>query len=485
MPDPIGIQPFQQFLDLVPQAKPEHFVNTPDSRVTHAGAFEQMKAHVLHRYAGVESQHSFEDANGSVFDCVPIEQQPGRRGSHAPLPKAPDLPRHSEPGATASPRSRLVPPLRPERLDRHGNSMFAPDGTIPIRRLTLENLARFESLRQFLQKSPFGSGRPPRASERMRAATATSNLGSIGLDLSGADLRGADLRRTNLSGVNLSGADLRGADLREAILGSAESGAALVTPPGVDLSQHLWAHAAQSVANGGGHSFLSIFDPPIGPNQVFSLCQHWYIAGSGEGLQTVEAGWQVFPQHYRGTNPVLFVYWTADNYNNTGSYNLDQPSMFVQTSSSWMIGGALSSGTPGGEQQEIELAYHLSEGNWWLYVGGENSGHHIGYYPASQYGTGPLASGQASEIDYGGEVVGSGSWPPMGSGGFAEAGWQHAAYQRDIHYYPPGGGIAIPDLIGATSAPRWYSVVVSRRPPPWNETIFLGGPGGSGAIPSS
>jgi hypothetical protein len=257
-------------------------------------------------------------------------------------------------------------------------------------------------------------------------------IDSLGADLSGADLRGADLRRINLSGVNLSGADLRGADLREAILGSTRSGAAQATQPGVDLSQHLWAHAAQSVPNMGGHSFLSVFDPPIGPGQVFSLSQQWYIGGSGDGLQTAEAGWQVYPQHYGGSNPVLFIYWTADDYNTTGSYNLDAPSMFVQTSNSWMLGGALSSGATGGEQQEIELAYHFSDGRWWLYVGGEDSSHQLGYYPASQYGAGPLASGRAAEVDYGGEVVGDGSWPPMGSGDFAGSGWQHA-YQRDIH----------------------------------------------------
>jgi hypothetical protein len=46
---------------------------------------------------------------------------------------------------------------------------------------------------------------------------------------------------------------------------------------------------------------------------------------------------------------------------------------------------------------------------------------------------------RASEIDYGGEVVGTTSWPPMGGGAYAAAGWQHAAYQRQIHYFPTGG----------------------------------------------
>jgi hypothetical protein len=36
--------------------------------------------------------------------------------------------------------------------------MLAPEGTIPVRRLTLEITSRFRSLREFFQKSPGATG---------------------------------------------------------------------------------------------------------------------------------------------------------------------------------------------------------------------------------------------------------------------------------------------------------------------------------------
>ena len=479
---PVGILPFRQFVDSLTLASPEHFLRTPDSRVAHTAAFEEMRTHLVEHYTGIEAQHSFVDENDSVFDCIPVEQQPALRGSPDPLPKAPDLTRPTREGDPR--RVPHVQPLHQGRRDRHGNTMFAPEGTIPMRRLTMGNLARFTTLRQFFQKSPFGAIRPARAAARRGDRNSSVGTAGVAANLSGADLRGADLRGANLSGALLAGADLRGADLRETNLGFGKFERAPTEQPAVDLSQHLWAHAAQTVNNVGGHSYLNIWKPSIGANHVFSLSQHWYVGGGDGGLQTAETGWQVYPQMYGNTNPVFFIYWTADDYGTTGSYNLTNGA-FVQTSNKWAVGGALSSfSTPDGEQQEIELAYHFAEGRWWLYVGGEGSDNALGYYPASQYETGPLASGQATEIDYGGEVVGSGSWPPMGSGSFADTGYRHAAYQRDIRYYTSNGSV-IADLIGAASVPQWYSEVVSRQPPPWNETLFFGGPGGVGPIPST
>ena len=53
--------------------------------------------------------------------------------------------------------------LHPQLTDPFGNQMLAPDGTIPVRRKTLANLARFRTLREFFQKSPSSAvtARPP------------------------------------------------------------------------------------------------------------------------------------------------------------------------------------------------------------------------------------------------------------------------------------------------------------------------------------
>jgi hypothetical protein len=501
---PSGIQPFRDFLQETRNQGAAAYLNTPTSRVAHSDALDEMRAHVLSHYEGVEAQHSFVDENGSIFDCIPIAQQPSLRGSSGDIPQAPDLPKaDSTPRSAAHDHRRAVQLQPTDQADQFGNSMAAPPGTIPMLRVTLATLSRFQTLRQFMQKSPDGGARPPHASAITPSSPSTGGsivrpMGGIAgqTDLRGADLRGADLRGVNLNGVDLSGADLRGADLRGASFGGAAlsgadlaganlqgagpCGAAPLLSGGLHpavTATHRWAHAYQNVANLGGHSYLNVWDPPIGANQIFSLSQHWYVGGSGAALQTAEVGWQVYPGMYGNTKPVFFIYWTADDYRSTGCYNLTCTA-FVQTSSTWKIGGTLSPWSiAGGQQYEIQVAFFLYQGRWWLYIGGEAGSNAIGYYPATIYRGGAMASG-ASEIDYGGETVGTTSWPPMGSGAFANTGWQHAAYQRDIRYYPPGGGTTHASLTGSATSPC-YTVSVARYAAPWNETIFFGGPGGT------
>lgn len=90
----------------------------------------------------------------------------------------------------------------------------------------------------------------------------------------------------------------------------------------------------------------------------------------------------VYPKKYNTYQPVFFIYWTADNYNTTGSYNLDGGA-FVQTSGNRPLGATLSpvSITNG---TQYEVAFYLSQGNWWLYFNGTDASHAIGYYPASK-----------------------------------------------------------------------------------------------------
>src|SRR3954451_22396554 len=89
--DPSGIVPFAQFLDNLQAAPPEHMAAMANSMVAHEDASRQMHSYLLQHYEGVEAVHSFRDENGSVFDCVPIERQPGLRGGEAAA-SAPELP---------------------------------------------------------------------------------------------------------------------------------------------------------------------------------------------------------------------------------------------------------------------------------------------------------------------------------------------------------------------------------------------------------
>ena len=242
---------------------------------------------------------------------------------------------------------------------------------------------------------------------------------------------------------------------------------------------HRYAYTQQDVANFGAHNFVSLWSPVIGDKQIFSLAQHWYSGGTGGAHQTLEVGWQVYPQKYGHSEPVLFIFWTNDNYVASRNYNLENPG-FVQTNPAWRIGGALTPvSSDGGAGRELEITVYLHDGNWWLFVGGLDVANAVGYFPASIYNGGAMAT-TAAQVLFGGETVCelAGTWPAMGSGHLAEEGWQHAAYQRDIFIFPTGGGAQYAAVVGQSPAAPCYTQIVGRAAPPWNTYFFFGGPGG-------
>ena len=399
---------FREFVDSLEKKQAHEFAAQPSAKVENEEAFSEMKQHLLKMYKGVEAPHSFQDDAGQVFDCIPQEQQPSLRASQQNVAKAPDLP--APPGQKSADHAPVQPQLAAGHKDPHGNVKRCPDGTIPVRRVTMEELSRFKNLRDFFQKTPMGKSRHPR-----------------------------------------------------------------LTAPQAGSGQHKYAHAFQSVNNIGGRSYLNIWQPNVG-SEIFSLSQQWFAGGSP--VQTVECGWQVYKQKYNSVQPVLFIYWTADGYQNTGNYNLDATA-FVQTNSRWTIGGAFSNvSTDNGQQYECEIGWYLYQGNWWLYLGGVTAADAIGYYPGTLYGSGQLATA-ATNADFGGETVNQVNWPPMGSGAMANTGFRHAAYHRDINYFGTDGSLQRAVLSASQPSPSCYTIDVQNTSDPWNVYFFFGGPGGS------
>lgn len=101
-----------------------------------------------------------------------------------------------------------------------------------------------------------------------------------------------------------------------------------------------------------------------------------------------------------------------------------------------------------------------------------------GFRPDTLYGGGGLAS-YATVIDYGGETVRRTTFPPMGSGAFANQHWQHAAYQHTIGYYAPlGAALVNANLTINQEWPSNYTAETILNAS-WGETLWFGGPGGS------
>jgi hypothetical protein len=111
---------FEDFIAAVQAATYGDYLGHPSTEVRNERAFKEMRQYLLQRYAGVRVAATVV-VGDQFFDCIVLPETVG---------------------ATA-----------PE-------SAGCPTGTIPTRRITLEELTRFESLRAFLAKSP-GKQAPP------------------------------------------------------------------------------------------------------------------------------------------------------------------------------------------------------------------------------------------------------------------------------------------------------------------------------------
>ena len=176
MAKPKGFSSLKEFVDSVRSQKFADFLarNLPGIKVAKEYAFAEMQAHILTLYENTEALHSFMYETGAVYDCIPAEQQPSLRHSQQRIPSAPDAPIHEEARSSYEKRQDFLidSPLGLDKKDGFGNVMHCPDGTIPMRRLTMEQLARFETLKDFFRKGPRAVGRPPRFSD-LRTVQAT------------------------------------------------------------------------------------------------------------------------------------------------------------------------------------------------------------------------------------------------------------------------------------------------------------------------
>jgi len=333
---------------------------------------------------------------------------------------------HSQPAARHFDRPPVPPiedapsPMFAALVDAMGfGSTQIPDGTVPLLRPTLEQLTRFRSLADYLTL-----GMPKRGP-------------------SGSEAGGDDKLM-------------------------------------LAASPHRYAYGSQQVACLGGTTFMSLCKPTVAGAQILSLSQIWCKAGisPGQMLQTVEAGWQVCPSNSltNSPDPFFFIYWNP-SYGTAPSFNNADGNFYV-TSNKFPIGGTIGqTSSPGGLQYEIDVAYRLLSGDWWLYVGGVA----LGVWKGSLFNGGPLGTG-CEEIVVGGETAGVGSYPPMGSGTFANTGFGQAAYHRSITYRDLSGADVAATMQITETTPSEYTM--SSGPPApaghgWGRYVYFGGPGGN------
>jgi hypothetical protein len=415
--------PFDEFLEEVKTAKFEEYRRLAGAKVESAEAFEDMRAHILRMYEGVKQEGSFV-LDEQFADCITIESQPSVR----------------ELGI----RRIATPPV---------SSTFG-----------YRKEVRVPGVFKYAE-SPLKLGLKDRYGHPVSCRAGTIPFARITLEKLA--------RYRTLSDFFAKSPRERGRvnlqrDKPEFL-------------PDWDAT-HLHAYASQNVTNYGGNSWLNLWNP----SGDFSLSQQWYTGGTGSSTQTAEGGWQVLADKYNTNNAVLFIYWTADNYQKTGCYNLDC-SGFVQTNNNWYLGGTWNHySTTGGDQWGFDLQWKLYSGNWWLFLKGPGDYEAVGYLPTSVYNGGQMSK-NATSIIYGGETTRKtgDSWPQMGSGELASQGWQHAAFQNTIFSIPrdENDGVGVWADMTATDEAFTSCYTINLVPASnggnWGTYFFFGGPSGT------
>jgi hypothetical protein len=376
--------------------------------------FERMRSHILRLYDGLRVAHSYRTPNGVLFDCVPIDQQPGLRreggGFHklAALPDIPPLPR-----LNGQSSARRCGPLRaqerPDPEHVHVTRCECPDGTIPMRRSTLEEMTRFATVEHFLQRGKF---RTMSGTGIYRHAIVEQNIVNFGAE--------ATLNVWNPS-----------------------------TPDGTHSISQLWilgiaGSVTQTVEV--GWTVDRLVSNTSGTNSTLFIFWNPGVGGSG-GSYNLEGG--AFTQVYHA------VQFGADfpSYSQPGGPQAEWTVGYIRDPSN---GNWVMYSWNGNAVQPI--GYYLQS----LYGGG----------PLASSGTVVQFGGEVKTASPSSMHSGQ-----MGSGEFASAGPGRAAYQTQLAYCDNNQNLVWCDLFPPTpEAPSCYTVDLHALSPTAPPNFFFGGP---------
>ena len=417
---PLHAQQFVRFSDFVENLKATDanaVLALPDTKATNSAAIEEMRKHLLALYDGVEVSQSYV-VDSQTVDCIPIMQQPAVRmlglKSIAEAPSGPA----TAPGP-ASETATLPSQLPVDKTqDAFGNSLGCEGDTIPMLRVTLEQMAHFKTLHDFFEKGPDGAGQAKDPSAVPPATAAHKYV-------------------FYYQSVNNHGDE---ADI------------------------NLWRPYVYT---------------DIG--EIFSLAQSWTIGGSGTTTQTAEVGWQNYPALYGTENSAPFIYYTADNYRTTGCYNLTC-GKFVQVSKAITFGAAFTPGSysvpHNSTQYYLPFQYKFANGNWYLFYNGTE----IGYYPGSVYNKGQLTKYSTllefGSESVGTTVWPAEGSAQFG----AVYGYDEAAWQRNLFYINTSNVSVWDSLTYDAPSPACYTGSPAKYSSTsgWGIYFYFGGPGGTG-----
>jgi hypothetical protein len=479
---------FNEFLDRTGTAKAEQHFTTlqaqhqfavPEAKGMAAALpkdefeaeFDKMKEYLLRRYDGVRCEHTFLDSNGNFVDCVPFEQQPtvrtalaaGLSVTHQPQePPSRQARPQTDPMKLPPVPTPIVAPLRRGLLDPFGQPIGCPEGLVPLRRVTVSQMARYGKFEDFFQKMQGQPTAPAAGKGKRKTAAKTSK---------------APAKKKT-------------------------SGQKRPVPPAAAGHRYAVCQDTHGGPYYGCATGLNLWKPRPYPG-VFSLSQLWIVGNKMGGPpnflpETIESGWIVYPTYPSGglgNDPVLFVFFNPDGYvqgGNSGYVENQHFHGFIRFNSGWVLmsGGLPNLSTPGAATQTgLQMLWALQDGNnpphsrgWYLYIG-QDSQHwdNVGYFPAALYQNGILAQ-SAKVIQFGGEVAaGQGGTGQMGSGALPRQNpadsYGAVAFQYEMYVQTQVDQEMVEASLQLYHADRPYYDVGLSNDPTWSSYFFFGGAG--------
>lgn len=139
--------PYADFVARISAARYADYAGRSGVAVRDESAFAEMRRYLLNLYGSITATRTIL-LGGTTFDCLPV---PSPAASPPPAAASPPL-------ADSPPPADSAPPVgSPPRGSGTGGT-GCPAGTSPTRRITLDDLARFPTLADFLGKGPGGPG---------------------------------------------------------------------------------------------------------------------------------------------------------------------------------------------------------------------------------------------------------------------------------------------------------------------------------------
>ncbi|XP_057847575.2 protein neprosin [Cryptomeria japonica] len=381
---------------------------------THPWSRRSRKLSMIHKHLRKINKpaiKSIQSPDGDIIDCIHLHKQPAFDHPLLKNHKVKDLPERPSrfPGRVNGTNFSSVHPAQTWHL-----SGYCPEGTIPVRRTTEEDLMRAESPQKYGRKSHVSK----RFSQKPDVINGNGHEHAI---------------------AYVEGDEYYGAK----------------------ATINVWSPKIETM----GEFSLS---------QIWVLSGSF----DGWDLNSIEAGWQVSPELYGDSRPRLFTYWTTDSYKETGCYNLLCSGFVQTNNKIAIGAAISPVSKFSSTQYDITMLIWKDpkQGNWWMefadstlvgYWPSELFSHLADHASMVEWG------GEVVNSEPGGKHTST----QMGSGHFAEEGFGRASYFRNIELVDADNSLRPVDAMSTLAEHTNCYNIHSTYNSDWGNHFYFGGPG--------